>query len=882
MPVHKQLKIVFWNAQSINSITKKHLIELFLERDKIDILLLAETFLKPNIPFQIKNFTIYRNDRLNREHGGVAIAIRSCLKHKLLAPLNTQHIEALSIEIETNNSPLVISVAYNPKASIHFKNDLQKLTSLNHQYMIFGDLNAHHPSWNCKSANTTGKTLFELQQNGQFLIFNTADHTHYPHSGRTPSTIDLLLSNSSIQFNLATHHDHFLSDHAPIVCTTNTRICHSQQKIFNYEKANWMLYRYIINDKTKFLPIPTTVTEIDTALEKFTELLHTTKISCIPVKPAKIYSPITDDTKNMIRIKNTVKRRWQRCANEDTRRQLKSELNGMQRTIDSRVRYELNASISKQISSFSKGSKSMWQLTKRMRGKSDNNATKIKIEGQLTIDDNDRANVVAKTFEKSHQITFNYKHENDAVVRSTVNSFQMFSYLNCHPPQIKFDDVQKIIRSLKPFKAPGIDSIQNVLLKNLPNATISWLTNIFNICFKLSYWPKKFKIAKVIPILKAGKPPTDATSYRPISLLSATGKLFERLVCARLIKFIEEKNLLPSFQFGFRRGHSTIHQAVKIKQFIQRNKRVGKSTGLVLLDIEKAFDSIWHDGMIYKMIKSKIPTYLIRLINSFLRNRQFKVHINQGVSQSINIPAGLAQGSCISPILYALFVADIPQDNEVKLALYADDTAVYTAAKTSNRIVNRLNISLQTLQHYFRKWKIKINNNKTQAIIFPFDNKRKRTPTINIRCGRNTVNFSGSVCYLGLTFDKKLTFKEHISNATNKATKCFRAMYPLLASKSHLSTVNKHLIYTTIIRPIFAYGSPIWSSAAACHLQNIQVLQNKIVKTIYKLPRRTATTHLKRLTGIPSVNEFIQATNSSFIINCRSSIYHAINEIDNL
>lgn len=406
------------------------------------------------------------------------------------------------------------------------------------------------------------------------------------------------------------------------------------------------------------------------------------------------------------------------------------------------------------------------------------------------------------------------------------------------------------------------------------------MTNTFNKCFSLSYWPKNFKIAKVIPILKAGKPPTDATSYRPISLLNATGKLLEKLVQTRLIKYIEEKNLLPDFQFGFRKGHSTVHQAAKIKQFIQQNKRSKKSTGLVLLDIEKAFDSIWHDGMIYKLIKMKIPTYLIRLINSFIRNRQFKVHINQGVSQSINIPAGLAQGTCISPILYSLFVADIPRETDVETALYADDTALYTAAKTSNAIVRRLNLSLQTLQLYFRKWKIKINNNKTQAIIFTFDNKRIRTPTINVKCGENTVNFALSVCYLGLTFDKKLSFKEHVSNATIKATKCFRAMYPLLAPNSHLSTENKRLIFTSIIRPIFTYGSPIWSSTAACHLQSIQILQNKIIKTIYKLPRRTATIHLKHLTGIPTIKEFIQTANSSFSTNCRVSTYNAIKEID--
>lgn len=214
----------------------------------------------------------------------------------------------------------------------------------------------------------------------------------------------------------------------------------------------------------------------------------------------------------------------------------------------------------------------MWQLTKRIKGKSDNNATKIKISGRQSIDDNDRANCIANISEKSHQITSDFKHANDTEVKSTVSAFNVFSRLNCQLPQIEFAEVQQIIRALKPFKAPGIDAIQTILLKNLPISAIAWLADLFNKCFSLTYWPQNFKTAKVIPILKAGKPATDPSSYQPISLLNATGKLLEKLVHFRLIKFIEEKNLLPNFQFGFRKGHSTVYQAAKIKQFIERKK----------------------------------------------------------------------------------------------------------------------------------------------------------------------------------------------------------------------------------------------------------------------------------------------------------------------
>lgn len=486
---------MFWNAQSINNTTKNRLIESFLESNNIDILLLAETFLKPQNRFQMKSFIVHRNDRLHQGHGGVTIAIRSSIKHKLISSLNTQHIESISIEIEVNHNPLRITVAYNPRASTQFKNDLQKLTSSDEQFMIFGDFNAHHPSWNCNYTNTTGKTLYDLQQNSQFLIFNTNEHTHYPHSGQTPSTIDLLLSNSNIHFNLATHYDHFMSDHAPIICTTNTNIRHTQQKNFDYARANWNRYRRIIDEKISDFPIPNNKNEIDIAIEKFTELVQSAKVACIPVKSSSIYSPISANTKQMIQRKNALKRRWQRCTNEHQKQQLKRQLNKSQKIVDFCVRADYNASTAKHLKSFSKGSKNMWQLTKRIKGKTDNNATKVKIEGRPTIGDTDRANCIAKIFEKSHQITSKYKHANDVEVKNTVRSFQLFSRFDCQPPRIEFAELNQIIRSLKPFKAPGPDAIQNVLLKNLPVSAIPWLTDLFNKCNSSSYWPKSFKIA---------------------------------------------------------------------------------------------------------------------------------------------------------------------------------------------------------------------------------------------------------------------------------------------------------------------------------------------------------------------------------------------------
>lgn len=273
---------------------------------------------------------------------------------------------------------------------------------------------------------------------------------------------------------------------------------------------------------------------------------------------------------------------------------------------------------------------------------------------------------------------------------------------------------------------------------------------------------------------------------------------------------------------------------------------------------------------------------MIRLLNSFIRKRKFRVHINDSTSDEIDIPAGLAQGTCISPILYALYVSDIPVPNKIEIALYADDTSIYTSAKRSNTIINRLNSTLRSLKIYFDIWKIKLNTAKTQSILFPFDNKRKRIPTAHLNDGQHNMDHTNTVNYLGITFDKKLTFGQHLSTSVNKANKCFRALLPLLAPKSKLSICNKKLIYASIIRPIMSYASPVWSTAANSHTLKLNILQNKILKMIFKLPRRTPTHLLQHITDFFPFNEYIQTLNSKFNLNCSLSNYQLIREIDHI
>lgn len=146
MPANKQLKIMFWNAQSVTSASKHSLLKYTLTNESIDILLLVETFLKPVHTFQLEGYYVYQNDRLHQGHGGVALAIRCGIAYKVLQPFATNFIENISIEISFNNTPTNIIAAYSPKYFQHFIYDIETLTSPYKQFLLFGDFNAKHTS----------------------------------------------------------------------------------------------------------------------------------------------------------------------------------------------------------------------------------------------------------------------------------------------------------------------------------------------------------------------------------------------------------------------------------------------------------------------------------------------------------------------------------------------------------------------------------------------------------------------------------------------------------------------------------------------------------------------------------------------------------------
>jgi len=229
----------------------------------------------------------------------------------------------------------------------------------------------------------------------------------------------------------------------------------------------------------------------------------------------------------------------------------------------------------------------------------------------------------------------------------------------------------------------------------------------------------------VISKLKPGKDPALPSSYQPISLLDTIGKLFKKILLSRILHKVNVRGLLRNEQFGFRPRHSTSLQLARLFERITRNFGEKRLTDTVFLDVVKAFDTVWIEGLLYKLTLLNFPSYIVHTISSYLRGRTFEASFQTATSSRQGMQAGVAQGALISPVLFSLYVNNMPSpSHHVKLALYADDTAIITMSRKPTLLVSYLESYLNDLQQWLSEWRIAIkehhdNIRACQTVLHP-------------------------------------------------------------------------------------------------------------------------------------------------------------------
>ena len=340
-------------------------------------------------------------------------------------------------------------------------------------------------------------------------------------------------------------------------------------------------------------------------------------------------------------------------------------------------------------------------------------------------------------------------------------------YLQPVSPQ----EICTMINSLKQNKANGHDDILPYFLKIAAPSIALPLSMILNCCLSNGIFPSKLKLAKVIPVFKKGAP-DQLNNYRPISLLPSLSKIFERLIYNRLLSFFTSNNTIVPTQYGFRHKRSTIHAILDLITECYDNLDISQPSALLFLDIRKAFDSVSHDKLLKKLDFYGIRGVANSLLKSYLYGRNQYVSLANINSSNKKINYGIPQGSILGPILFLIYINDLPSCLDTTPRFFADDTALLITGKSYQSMENLANLELSRVAKWMMSNNLVVNASKTVALpIYPDNNACNLKPELTLIFDRQILLPSTSAKYLGIILDDHLSFKSHIKSLENKISR---------------------------------------------------------------------------------------------------------------
>lgn len=434
-------------------------------------------------------------------------------------------------------------------------------------------------------------------------------------------------------------------------------------------------------------------------------------------------------------------------------------------------------------------------------------------------------------------------------------------------------EIKTIIKNLPTQSAPGLDGINNKLIKRLNESLAGPLAHICNISMSDGKFPEVWKTAAVSPIHKSG-PKNDPANYRPISLLATFSKVLEKIVNKRLVNFIENHNLLSNRQYGFRRGMSTEDAVGDLVNLVTSVLDGGEACIGVFLDLAKAFDTVSVPILLNKLESFGIRGVVLEWFRSYLSLRRQRIKINNSVSDSNTVTFGVPQGSILGPTLFIIYLNDISsvRNCDGQLFCYADDTAVVFRGSSWEAAARRADQGMAMIADWLGANLLTLNTDKTKFVTFHRTRASEPPSPLSVKahfCGKwrteigdeqNTPNSVTCQCpelfrtsaikYLGITLDQFLSFKEHIHIMSGRVRKVINIM-KLLRNSAEKELLRE--IYIAICQSLICYCLPIWGGAAKTHLIELERAQRSVIKVMLKKEIKYPTEKLHKDSKLLSV-----------------------------
>lgn len=505
----KEIRLVTWNANGgvrAKTTETNH----FLLKHKVDILLINETNLIPNDKWQIANYKTYRTDRPGKVRaGGTAILISKEIKHHQIIPASTPNIETTAIIIDTSLGKLKIIAAYASPKKCFNGEDIDNLLEGAEPTIIAGDLNCKHHAWNSKAINKRGKDLYKHSMNSNYAVIGPLEPTHYPGNKKhNPDVLDIAIINDLAPSITIETLQELSSDHNPVLIIIGNANMTTEpiNPKFNFNKANWTLFRSCLDKKLpKEIPQLTCPDEIDSFTKFLTTIIEESMETTIPKKTEKRNTlfDLPPGLAKAVQFKNRTRRLYQNRRTPE----LKKEFNAQQKKLKNLICEFRRDRWEDTTSKLNFKNNSIWIMTRRLQRKPTPDPP-IKAKFTMANTTQEKADAIAESLAES--FTPNKPNaETKSILQSMKQSLRLLKKEDDNIKPITFEELQIVARQLSQKKAPGGDGITNSTIINLSVNTIHMFLELTNAVLNIQHFPSLWKKTKVVAFLKPGKPPSD-------------------------------------------------------------------------------------------------------------------------------------------------------------------------------------------------------------------------------------------------------------------------------------------------------------------------------------------------------------------------------------
>lgn len=714
--------------------------------------------------------------------------------------------------------------------------------------ILSGDFNRHHPAWGGnhiqpRFVEDAGELIDFFHTNGlqSCLPRGTATFWSLSHPGRN-STIDQTVSDRpDLLIKCHLYHDNYGSDHRATYSEWNLRTQRNPaaKPRKAYDRADWEKIGREVWRLMRPWETPNTIETLDAAVEKLTEETarvvdyHTPDLRPSPY--AKRW--FTPDLKSQQKEVNHARRKWQdSCAEmgrddphtmalfEDMRQKRRAWTRTIEKAKTSHWKQFLDKA----------GEGKLWKAATYIRPRESWGCIPaLKVGDREVTENQEKAQAFMDSF------------------FPTMAPAQR-EHLAQPPAELPWQPISEaeVYRSLKAAKAstaPGEDGLPMLIWKRLWRHLGNLITRIFAASIDLGYHPQRWRSARIVVLRKPGKPDYSLPgAYRPISLLNTLGKLLEAVMARRLSYYAEHYELLPDTQFGGRPGRTTEQALLLLANAIDRAWYGGRVVSLVAFDLKGAFNGVNKISLDARLQSKGIPAVARRWIASFMCGRQANIGFDDYLSEVAPLDnAGLAQGSPLSPILFAFFNCDLvdqPVDFHGGASAFIDDYFRWRVGWSAEENLAKIQSEdIPRIEAWAQKTGSSFAAEKTELI--HITRKRSEQCQGQILMNGNTITPSTTAKLLGVIFDHELRWKEHVQQVVKRATKVNIA----LGGLRQLRPEQMRQLYEACVVPVTDYASTVWHDPLRdkTHLRQLRTVQRAALIRVLSAFRTVATSTLE-------------------------------------